>query len=244
MGMTESSTKAYKPPRVTDPEKVPVVSKDVHLPTISEHLLHEEGLRQRFRQDLPWSSELTDESRQATARLAAVSAQRGSQATPAAVLIPLSQHKTGLHVLLTQRTAHLHDHPGQISFPGGRVDPEDESLIATALREAHEEIGLLPEHVEVLGTLPLYHTVTGYEVTPVVGLVPAQGQFSYRLDAFEVAEIFEVPLQFLMNPSHHELRQWQSEDGVRQFYSMPYQNKFIWGATAGMLRNLYHFLRA
>jgi 8-oxo-dGTP pyrophosphatase MutT (NUDIX family) len=149
---------------------------------------------------------------------------------------------SGLHVLLTQRTDHLHDHAGQISFPGGRMDEGDESLVATAIRESEEEIGLPSQSIEVLGLLPEYLTVSGYQVTPVVALVKPIPQ--YRPDPFEVADVFEVPLRFLMDPANHEIRVWQGPEGSRRFYAMPYADRFIWGATAGMLRNLYHLLKA
>jgi 8-oxo-dGTP pyrophosphatase MutT (NUDIX family) len=164
---------------------------------------------------------------------------------PAAVLVPLVQRPHGLNVLLTQRTAHLHDHAGQISFPGGRVEESDASFIATALRETEEEIGLAPQAVEVIGKLPEYLVATGYEVTPVVGVI--ERDFTLRLDEFEVAEVFEVPLAFLMDPANHERRTITLAGTHRTFYAMPYQGRrryFIWGATAAMLRNLYHFLRS
>ena len=164
---------------------------------------------------------------------------------PAAVLMPLVQRSDGFTVLLTQRTAHLHDHAGQISFPGGRVEEGDASATATALRETHEEIGLEPAAVDVIGRLPDYLVATGYQVTPVVGVI--EHGFSLRLDAFEVAEVFEVPLAFLMDPANHERRSISIGGVSRTFYAMPYQGSrryFIWGATAAMLRNLYHFLRS
>jgi 8-oxo-dGTP pyrophosphatase MutT (NUDIX family) len=164
---------------------------------------------------------------------------------PAAVLVPLVDHGSELRVLLTQRTAHLHDHAGQISFPGGRVDDGDRDAVHTALRETQEEIGLDAAHIDVIGTLPEYLTATSYRVTPVVALV--RPPFALTLDAFEVAEAFEVPLPFLMDPANHE-RRLIDFDGVRRtFYAMPWQSQrryFIWGATAAMLRNLYHLLRA
>ena len=161
--------------------------------------------------------------------------------TRAAVLIPLLLKEDGLWVLLTQRTNHLRVHAGQISFPGGRMDPGDEGPNDTALRESEEEIGLERNRVEIIGHLPQYLTVSGYSVTPVVGLVQAQAE--YILDEFEVADVFEVPLSFLLDPQNHQVRLWQSEQGGRRFYSMPYEDRFIWGATAGMLRNLYHLLK-
>jgi 8-oxo-dGTP pyrophosphatase MutT (NUDIX family) len=164
--------------------------------------------------------------------------------TPASVLIPLVLRAEGITMLLTQRTAHLTDHAGQISFPGGRAEDYDDSAVATALRETEEEIGLARRHIEVIGTLPEYVTGTGYVVTPVVGLVAPP--FELAADANEVAEIFEVPLAFLMDGSNHQRLSVDLPEGAgrRTFYAMPYERFFIWGATAGMLRNLFHFLRA
>jgi 8-oxo-dGTP pyrophosphatase MutT (NUDIX family) len=227
---------------IFDPREVPIVARDSHMPAVEQNLLTPDGLRFRFTQEKPWEPEVTDENRAALAREGSVNAGRGNELTPAAVLIPLIMYENELKILLTQRTAHLHDHPGQISFPGGRCDPQDSSVIDTALREAEEEIGLPSNRVEVLGSLPHYLTITGYQVTPVVSLVDAG--HAYEPDEFEVADIFEVPMDYLMNPHHHEQRMWQSPQGYRRFYAMPYENKFIWGATAGMLRNLYHFLKA
>ena len=160
---------------------------------------------------------------------------------PAAVLVPLVRRAAGLTVLFTRRTAHLHDHAGQISFPGGRAEP-DESPAATALRETEEEIGLAAGQVEILGHLQDYVTVTGYRVTPVVGLV--RPPLELKADDFEVAEIFEVPLGFLLDPANHQ-RNSVRHDGVqRHYYAMPYRGYYIWGATAGMLMNFYAFLTA
>jgi 8-oxo-dGTP pyrophosphatase MutT (NUDIX family) len=147
-------------------------------------------------------------------------------------------------LLFTQRTAHLTDHAGQVSFPGGRAEEVDSSPVETALRETEEEVGLARRHVDVLGVLPDYFTVTGYRVTPVVSLV--QPPFDLHADPSEVAEIFEVPLAFLMDGRHHQRRTVTLPHGVghRTFYAMQYDRFFIWGATAGMLRNLFHFLRA
>ena len=167
----------------------------------------------------------------------------------AAVLIALVQRPLGLQVLLTRRTDHLRDHAGQISFPGGRTEPEDDGPEATALRETEEEVGLALEHVQVIGRMPHYTTVTNFVVTPVVALV--EPHFTLKLDSFEVAEAFEVPLLFLMNPANHRRHAVQMEGGERHFLSMPWQGLsstaqsgeyFIWGATAAMLRNLYRFL--
>ena len=161
---------------------------------------------------------------------------------PAAVLVPVVRREAGLTILLTQRTDHLYDHAGQISFPGGRTEAHDESPAATALRETFEEIGLPHSHVEVLGLLPEYTTVTGYRVTPVVGLVNSPPTLS--LDAFEVAEAFEVPLTFLLDPVNHQRNTLQYQGRTRHYYAMPYESRYIWGATAGMLMNLYAFLTA
>jgi 8-oxo-dGTP pyrophosphatase MutT (NUDIX family) len=159
---------------------------------------------------------------------------------PAAVLVPIVRREDALTVLFTRRTPHLQDHAGQISFPGGRAEPGDASLEATALREAHEEIGLEAQRVDLLGRLPEYVTVTGYRVTPVVGLVSLP--FELRPDPFEVAEIFEVPLAFLLDPAN-QLRNSVTQEGrERRYYAMPYRLYYIWGATAGMLMNLYGFL--
>ncbi|MCW0181953.1 MAG: CoA pyrophosphatase [Zavarzinia sp.] len=155
---------------------------------------------------------------------------------PAAVLVPLVEHPSGLTVLLTRRTEHLTHHAGQVSFPGGRIEPGDKDPVAAALREASEEIGLDRHYVSVAGFLDAYETSTGFHVTPVVGfLTPG---FTLTPDPGEVAQVFEVPLDFLMDPAN---RQCQSRDynGVqRYFYAMPYGEHYIWGATAGMLVNL------
>lgn len=160
---------------------------------------------------------------------------------PAAVLVPLVVHPQGLNVLLTRRTDHLHHHPGQISFPGGRVEKADVSRVMTALRETEEEIGLAPERVELLGDLPDYLTGTGFRVTPVIGLV--HPPFELRLDTFEVAEVFEVPLDFLMNPANHKIHSMEYQGRVREYHAMPYGDYYIWGATAGILVSLYGSLR-
>jgi len=160
----------------------------------------------------------------------------GLSLTPAAVLFPIVQRDGGQTVLLTQRTAHLKDHGGQISFPGGRVETEDRTPVHTALRETEEEIGLAREHVEVLGFLPEYRTGTGFRVTPVVALVTPP--FDLALDPFEVAEAFEVPLAFLLDPANHKRHSLHYRGALRHFFAMPYGDYFIWGATAGMIRSL------
>lgn len=160
---------------------------------------------------------------------------------PAAVLVPLVMRSAGPTVLLTRRTDHLHHHPGQISFPGGRVEDRDTGPIDTALRETEEEIGLDRSRVELLGTLPDYLTGTGFCVTPVVGLVHLP--FELKLDAFEVAEAFEVPLAHFLDPAHHLRHSLEHQGRVRHFHAMPYRHHYIWGATAGIIMSLYRLLR-
>jgi len=164
----------------------------------------------------------------------------GMNLTPAAVLVPLVLREREPSVLLTQRTDHLRDHAGQISFPGGRLEKSDAHAEACALRETDEEIGLQPRHIELLGRLDVYLTRTGFEVTPVVGLV--RPPFELALDSFEVASAFEVPLSFFLDPENRRLhsRVWQGRE--RHFYVYPYEEHFIWGATAGMLSNLAEIL--
>jgi 8-oxo-dGTP pyrophosphatase MutT (NUDIX family) len=165
---------------------------------------------------------------------------RADKLRPAAVLVPLVERPEGLCVLLTQRTAHLHDHAGQISFPGGRLEPDDPDAIAAALRETEEEIGLARRHVDVIGRLDTYQTRTAYEVTPVVGLVTPP--FDLKPDPFEVADIFEVPLSFVLDPKNRERRSREFQGTQRHFWVLPYPDRFIWGATAGMLVNLAEVL--
>ena len=152
----------------------------------------------------------------------------------AGVLVPLIERSSGVHVVLTKRAAHLSSHPGQIAFPGGKRDAGDADISATALREAHEEIGLLPDQVDVLGVLPPHQTVTGYLITPVLAMV--HGPFDATPEASEVSEVFEVPLAHLTNPAQYrtEGRHWQGRK--RLYYTVPYGPYYIWGATARILR--------
>lgn len=222
---------------VYQPETLPVESTGDDLPPLAPERLTPDGLRARFEQRLSWTAEPAD------ARWKEFGDPR-----VAAVLVPLVVREEGITVLLTQRADHLNDHAGQVSFPGGRHEPFDANATATALREAQEEVGLDPERVEVLGSLPDYLTGTGFRVTPVVALV--HPPFTVKADSLEVAEVFEVPLSFLMDPARHEVRVFRWEGGERRFFAMPYPrgdaagDYFIWGATAGMLRNFYRFLAA
>ncbi|WP_341675659.1 CoA pyrophosphatase [Niveibacterium sp. SC-1] len=181
-----------------------------------------------------------EDLRRALSRPLAASHERepppGTVLTRAAVLVPVVDRGEGLNVLLTRRAEHLHHHPGQISFPGGRHEEGDASPEATALRETEEEIGIAAALVEVLGRLPEYVTVTGFRITPVVGLL--RPPLELRPDAFEVAEIFEVPLDFLADTANHSWHDVIYEGRKGGYWAMPWQGYNIWGATAGMLRML------
>jgi 8-oxo-dGTP pyrophosphatase MutT (NUDIX family) len=225
-------------PRITDPRAVPVAGHDGHLPPLEPGRLTADWLRSRFAAPPAWEPETRGDG----GRFA------GYERSDASVLVPLVQRDQGLTLLLTQRTAHLRDHAGQISFPGGRAEPTDADAVDTALREAEEEVGLERRHVEVIGALPVYRTVTSFDVTPVVALV--QPSFDLRIDGHEVAEAFEVPLAFLMAPANHRRHVLDWDGGRHQFLSMPWPRPdgqgeyFIWGATAAMLRNFYRLLAA
>ncbi|MDC8786022.1 CoA pyrophosphatase [Roseateles koreensis] len=228
---------------ILNPKVVPVLSRDSHLPPVAPALMQADAVRARFAAPPEWAPEFQGDG--------PVPGFEGRQAASAAVLVPLVMRPQGLQLLLTRRTEHLRSHAGQISFPGGRIEPEDAGVEAAALRETQEEIGLDRAAIEVIGRLPLYTTVTSFQVTPVVALV--QPEFTLTLDAFEVAEAFEVPLSFLMTPAHHQRHRMVFEGGERFFYSMPWTQEdsqgalreyFIWGATAAILRNFYRFLSA
>ncbi|HET8728597.1 MAG TPA: CoA pyrophosphatase [Alphaproteobacteria bacterium] len=154
---------------------------------------------------------------------------------PAAVLVPLVEREDGLQILLTRRTDHLAAHAGQISFPGGRVEPDDEDEKAAALRETEEEIGLPPERVEVIGRLDTYITRTGFQIVPFVGLI--RPPFTVRPDPHEVADVFEVPLDFILHPENPQRHSRMFQGSERFYYAFPYHERYIWGATAGILLN-------
>lgn len=227
------------PPLGFDPRQIPVSSIDADLPPVSLDRLQADALRARFHSPPAWAPEIISDNR------------RLEQVPRAASVLIAVMQRPQPSIVLTQRTAHLTAHAGQISFPGGRAEPEDRDAMATALREAHEEIGLPPQKVDVLGTLPKYTTGTGFSITPVVGLV--EPDFSLKIDPHEVAEVFEVPFEFLMSPAHHRRHLVNIPGMRREFLSMPWSGAssvgeareyFIWGATASILRNLYRFLSA
>ena len=217
-----------------DPRQIPVEGIDSHLPAVSLASLQPTALRQRFLTPPMWAPELLGEKRFSDRAL-----------QHASVLVPIVARECPT-VLLTERTMHLSTHSGQIAFPGGKVDEGDADAAATALREAQEEVGLDPAFVQVLGMLPHYTTGSAFIITPVIALV--EPGFTVTPNANEVADVFEVPLEFLMNPAHHQRHSFEWDGVRREWFSMPYQDRltqrFIWGATAGMLRNFYRLLSA
>ena len=225
--------------RLLDPRLAPVIGTDAHLPPLGPVQLSATAVQARLADIGHWRPEHVGDGGLLGNR----------EQAHAAVLVPLVQRDAGLQVLLTRRTEHLRDHAGQISFPGGRTEPHDAGPAGTALREATEEVGLPLDRVQVIGQMPAYTTVTRFVVTPVVALV--RPPFTLVLDSFEVAEAFEVPLAYLMNPAHHRRHVFAFDGGQRQFLSMPWlgpgadgvvREYVVWGATAAMLRNLYRLL--
>ena len=227
-----------KPLPVFDPRSIPVIGVDTHLSGVAAQALTPQALRQRFRHPPLWTPEHSVE-------------KKFSDREPAlaAVLLPLVM-RDELMLLLTERAGNMSTHSGQVALPGGKTDDSDHDAVDTALREAHEEIGLPRAHVEVLGILPTYVTGSAFIITPVVALV--QPGFVLQPNPAEVADVFEVPLRYLMDPSNHQRHEFEFEGVMRQWLSMPYtgvdsndpKERYIWGATAGMLRNLYRFLIA
>ena len=217
-----------------DPRKVPVAGVDAHLPAVCPQQLAAAALESRFSAPPAWAPEI-----------AAEPSYSHRSPVHAAVLVPIVLRDQPT-VLLTERTSHLSTHSGQIAFPGGKHDADDSDMVATALREAHEEVGLAPEFIRVIGQLPVYVTGTAFVITPVVALI--RDGFALAPNAHEVEAVFEVPLQFLMDPANHRWHQFVADGVRRTWLSMPYadggQERFIWGATAGMLRNLYRLLSA
>jgi 8-oxo-dGTP pyrophosphatase MutT (NUDIX family) len=217
-----------------DPRAVPVVGVDVHLPAVSPQALHPGALRERFASPPAWEPEVWAERKFAD-----------RQPAKASVLVPVVMRERPM-VLLTERTTHLSTHSGQVAFPGGKRDETDADDAETALREAHEEVGLPRDMAEVIGTMPTYTTGTQFIITPVVALV--RPDYPMALNPHEVADAFEVPLEFLMNPAHHRRHRFEWAGATREWFSMSYMDgtteRFIWGATAAMLRNFYRFLAA
>lgn len=170
-----------------------------------------------------------------------IALQEGTRVTEAAVLVPLIDRSGRVQVLFTQRTAHLDDHAGQISFPGGRVEVSDASREETALREMEEEIGLASASVAVLGRLPEYEIPSGFRITPVVGWI--ETPFELNPDPFEVAAVFEAPLEHFLDAARYQRRQFRFRGRHRHYLAIPFEGRYIWGATAGMLYNLCRLLR-
>ncbi len=167
---------------------------------------------------------------------------RDTLGIPAAVLIPLVERDVGLTVMLTQRTSQLTNHAGQISFPGGRVEPNDATLEATALRETHEEVGLSADRISIVGRLDRYATRTGFDITPWVGFVTPP--FTLAIDTREVDNVFEVPLAFVLDRTNYQRHKRRFAGALRTYYALPYADRYIWGATAGMLMNLHQVVCA
>ncbi len=218
-----------------NPQDVPIKSWDAHLSAVPDQALTREALSKRFAQPPDWQPEVREEP-----------PFTDRKPHDAAVLIAIVMHlQKPPTILLTQRAAQMSTHAGQIAFAGGKVD-HGETAREAALREAHEEIGLRPNFVEIIGNLPHYITGTAFHITPVVALI--EPGFTLKANPAEVADAFEVPLAFLMNPAHHARHEFEFEGHRREWFSMPYldtktgKRHFIWGATAGMLRNLYRFL--
>lgn len=219
-----------------DPAAQPLLPA-TFLPPLPPECLQLDYIRQAFARSVDWRVEPL------FAQAFLPNTPAFARARRAAVLMPLVQRDTGLHVLFTRRADHLHDHAGQISFPGGRIESSDADAVAAAIRETHEEIGVDQRFVQIMGVQPALLTTTHFVMTPVVGeLLPG---FRIAADQSEVAEVFEVPLGVLMDPSQYHLHRLQTEWGHgRCYFSVKWQSYFIWGATAILVRNFYHFLAA
>uniref|UniRef100_UPI00333EAD81 CoA pyrophosphatase n=1 Tax=Castellaniella defragrans TaxID=75697 RepID=UPI00333EAD81 len=220
-----------------DPTAQPLLQCEA-LPGLPAECLRLDYIRSAFQRPVSWQVEplFTDSFSPGMPGL--------SDARQAAVLMPLVQREQGLHVVFTRRAEHLHDHAGQISFPGGRIEAGDRDPIAAALRETQEEIGVNGQFVRVIGVQPSFLTVTRFVMTPIIGeLLPG---FTIQTDRREVAEVFEVPLEVLLDPARHRLHALHlpGDAGARCYFSITWQSYFIWGATAVLIRNFYHYLAA
>lgn len=221
-----------------DPQTQPLIDL-MHLPSITNRYLQADFIKTAFSHPVQWgveplfSHDFVSEFYQYP------------QGIQSAVCIPLIQRPHGLNMLLTRRAGHLSSHAGQVCFPGGRIDPSDRNAIAAALRETFEEVGIAPHYIQPLGEQPILITLTKYAMRPVVGLVKAG--FVMQPDPAEVAQVFEVPLSVLMNPLNHRLHRLPRKDNkgaVRYYFSISWNGYFIWGATAAVIRNFYHYLAA
>ncbi|MBF6616168.1 MAG: CoA pyrophosphatase [Candidimonas sp.] len=219
-----------------DPQVQPVVPSK-SLPPLSTSSIELDFIRTAFQTPVSWQVEpifsdaFSDD------------VYRRPDITQAAVFFPLIQRPSGLHVLFTRRASHLYDHAGQICFPGGRIEPSDADAIAAALRETQEEIGVDPEFIQLIGTQPGFLTSTRFTMKPVIGLI--RPGFTITPDLTEVADVFEVPLSVLMDTRLHQLHEAQLPGGGhRLYFSINWQTYFIWGATAALIRNFYHYLAA
>lgn len=218
-----------------DPEAQPVVEVP-QLPRLVSTSLQLPFIRKAFEQKFQWQVEPV------FTNYFDLDTSGHSDIRPAAVCIPLLERPDGLHVLFTRRSARLYNHAGQICFPGGRIEPT-EDYVQAALRETWEEVGVEPRFVELIGTHPSFLTSTRYTMKPIIGLL--RPGYHLRPDHSEVAEIFEVPLASLLDPGLHRLHQIRPEDAApRYFFSITWGGYFIWGATAALIRNLYHYLAA
>jgi len=213
-----------------------VVSSET-LPPLSPSCIQLDFIQSAFEHPIDWKVEPVFTSSFRVDQL------KGSDVRQAAVFFPLIERPSGLHVLFTRRASHLHDHAGQISFPGGRIDAKDRDEVAAALRETYEEIGVGPEHIRLIGTQPGFLTSTRFTMKPIIGqILPG---FTITPNTSEVAEVFEVPLSVLMDTRLHRLHRANLPGGAHRFYfSITWQSYFIWGATAALIRNFYHYLAA
>ena len=219
-----------------DPTSQPVVPGS-SLPELAAATLRLPFIRRAFSSAVPWQVEPV------FTNLFDFDASGYSDIREAAVFIPLVERPGGVHVMFTRRAAHLYHHAGQICVPGGRIEPADSDYVQAALRETWEEVGVEPRFVELIGTHPSFLTSTRYTMKPVIGVLRP----GYKLmpDRSEVDEIFEVPLNSLLNPMLHRLHEIRPTEGLpRYFFSVSWGDYFIWGATAALIRNLYHYLAA